>query len=438
MANSSNRNVPFSSDPVRELLRGGDPAEVALRAGISVEELFRKRDAFLESQGRRARPEEGVHLKVGRNNPCPCGSGLKYKKCCLQKNEEVLAGMDSKEIQLGLRQKREREKQEERVREGYGLLTREAYLKAQAFARRQLEEYPEDDRFYDILTTSDLYLGNLDEAVQIAEARWKAAQKEKDFFLAQGRHSYDDPGVPPGHSYSPQAWQERCWVTVKARAYQARYPQNPDPQILLLIKELQKADDLKKFPKQREEGLRIRKETLAGSIQAIKDAGSQSLPYLLPLCTRYGWSALLVPDILGYWKDEASIRTLVEVSLFHYPFLSESCLKALEQLGEISLPYLQEAFQRDREFASLKIGLISVAGQIGTTEALEWVTSLLSHTDPIIVNWSAGVLGKCGHSSALEKIKEAGLRLGENSKTEWAVEELSRRLKAKGESGLVP
>jgi uncharacterized protein YecA (UPF0149 family) len=24
----------------------------------------------------------------GRNDPCPCGSGLKYKKCCLSKDEE--------------------------------------------------------------------------------------------------------------------------------------------------------------------------------------------------------------------------------------------------------------------------------------------------------------------------------------------------------------
>jgi uncharacterized protein YecA (UPF0149 family) len=24
-------------------------------------------------------------LKVGRNEPCPCGSGNKYKKCCLNK-----------------------------------------------------------------------------------------------------------------------------------------------------------------------------------------------------------------------------------------------------------------------------------------------------------------------------------------------------------------
>ncbi|PJD00044.1 hypothetical protein GQ37_005775 [Janthinobacterium sp. BJB1] len=21
--------------------------------------------------------------KIGRNNPCPCGSGKKYKRCCL-------------------------------------------------------------------------------------------------------------------------------------------------------------------------------------------------------------------------------------------------------------------------------------------------------------------------------------------------------------------
>ena len=23
-------------------------------------------------------------MKVGRNDPCPCGSGRKYKKCCLR------------------------------------------------------------------------------------------------------------------------------------------------------------------------------------------------------------------------------------------------------------------------------------------------------------------------------------------------------------------
>lgn len=25
--------------------------------------------------------------KIGRNEPCPCGSGLKYKQCCLQRDQ---------------------------------------------------------------------------------------------------------------------------------------------------------------------------------------------------------------------------------------------------------------------------------------------------------------------------------------------------------------
>jgi len=35
-------------------------------------------------------------MKVGRNDPCPCGSGLKYKKCCLPKEEEQEA-LENKE-----------------------------------------------------------------------------------------------------------------------------------------------------------------------------------------------------------------------------------------------------------------------------------------------------------------------------------------------------
>jgi hypothetical protein len=30
-------------------------------------------------------PYRREHTKIGRNDPCPCGSGKKYKKCCLQK-----------------------------------------------------------------------------------------------------------------------------------------------------------------------------------------------------------------------------------------------------------------------------------------------------------------------------------------------------------------
>ena len=33
--------------------------------------------------------------KVGRNDPCPCGSGKKYKKCCLSKTYTEVGKEDS-------------------------------------------------------------------------------------------------------------------------------------------------------------------------------------------------------------------------------------------------------------------------------------------------------------------------------------------------------
>jgi len=36
-----------------------------------------------------------VMEKVGRNAPCPCGSGKKYKKCCLPLHQESRAWQDS-------------------------------------------------------------------------------------------------------------------------------------------------------------------------------------------------------------------------------------------------------------------------------------------------------------------------------------------------------
>lgn len=30
--------------------------------------------------------------KVGRNDPCPCGSGKKYKACCMQKEQSKMVG----------------------------------------------------------------------------------------------------------------------------------------------------------------------------------------------------------------------------------------------------------------------------------------------------------------------------------------------------------
>ena len=44
-------------------------------------------------------------MKIGRNEPCPCGSGKKYKKCCLLRNKQeylskspLIAGSDFEHI----------------------------------------------------------------------------------------------------------------------------------------------------------------------------------------------------------------------------------------------------------------------------------------------------------------------------------------------------
>ena len=44
--------------------------------------------AYRERAARGVRVERRAAPKVGRNDPCPCGSGKKYKKCCM----DVLGG----------------------------------------------------------------------------------------------------------------------------------------------------------------------------------------------------------------------------------------------------------------------------------------------------------------------------------------------------------
>ncbi len=41
------------------------------------------RVAFGDATPGRTRQLENVASKLGRNDPCPCGSGKKYKKCCM-------------------------------------------------------------------------------------------------------------------------------------------------------------------------------------------------------------------------------------------------------------------------------------------------------------------------------------------------------------------
>jgi hypothetical protein len=43
-------------------------------------------------------------LAIGRNNPCPCGSGKKFKKCCMEKDKTTPSSHGAAEVSGGLRE----------------------------------------------------------------------------------------------------------------------------------------------------------------------------------------------------------------------------------------------------------------------------------------------------------------------------------------------
>jgi preprotein translocase subunit SecA len=64
-----------------------DVAHTIYRVGIRKEVVpgTARRMAALASGGAgggKQEPAKAAGKKVGRNDPCPCGSGKKYKKCC--------------------------------------------------------------------------------------------------------------------------------------------------------------------------------------------------------------------------------------------------------------------------------------------------------------------------------------------------------------------
>ena len=49
-------------------------------------EMEKRMDKRLaEVKAEHGEPVQVVRRKVGRNEPCPCGSGTKFKKCCIHK-----------------------------------------------------------------------------------------------------------------------------------------------------------------------------------------------------------------------------------------------------------------------------------------------------------------------------------------------------------------
>lgn len=409
-------------EPVLSLLQGENPDVIARHAGITKRELFQMRDALLaQAERERIKAIDPLPDKVGRNEPCPCGSGKKYKRCCLEKHE---ASRHANDTALKAKQK-EQERLIKYIEKAFGLLASRKYDEAIRFASKVIERYPNEDRLHDIVATSHLYVGNCRKAIEICIQRLGVAESEKSYFIEHGRYrdaEIDKPAL--SYYYPPITWLQKYWIALKAKDYQALYPAKEKRKIVTLVQNLQTADDPDLFPEKHSQGLDLRKTALKRTLNQLRETGSESLPYLLPLTCKYSWAGLFVPELLFSYKTDAAIRALIDISMFGFAYASGASLNFLEKLGGTAIPYIEEAFSRNKGFDPIKTGIVSVLGNIKGPAAYDLLLRLLEHKSSHIVNWAGDALSKFNSIEALPAMVAANTRIGGEKMIDTAIQRL--------------
>jgi SEC-C motif len=413
-------------EPVLELLEGGDPNVIALKAGITREHLFQMRDDLLsQAESKRAELTNVKSGKIGRNEPCPCGSGKKYKHCCLGKHETKRLAKDTEQIANLPANDKEQEQLVQRIEKAFTLLGAQQYPEAISFALKLTKLYPNEDRLHDIVATSHLYSGECEEAIKICRHRLEVARSEKAYFIEHGRYrdaEIDRPAL--SYYYPPLTWLQKYWIALKAKDYKAQYPETENPKILTIIKKLQTADDTNQFPEKHSNGFELRRNKLEKTLSRLKETGVETIPYILPLACKYSWTGLFVPEILSAYKTEMAKRALIDISMFGFSYASGASLHYLEEIGETVIPDIEETFARDQTFDSIKTGIVSVLGNIRTPASYELLLRLLEHKSSHIVNWAGDALGKFNNAESLPAMIAANKRIGGEKMIDAAIQKL--------------
>lgn len=410
-------------EPILELLQGGDPDVVAQKAGISRENLFRIRDDLFAQVDRERGKATGVPSnKIGRNDPCPCGSGKKYKYCCLNSHQAAIADDNA----AGAGDVRMRAAEQARlikhIEETFALIASGRYADVFERASRLIKQYPNEDRLHDILATGHLYVKEFDTAIEICRQRLAVAESEKAYFIEKGRYRDADIDQPAlSYYYPPLTWLQKYWIALKAKDYQSLYPLKEDATIIRLIRTLQTADDVTRFPQKQSQGLESRRKVLTDTLENLKSVGPEVIPYLLPFTVTYSWAGLFVPEILSSYPVERSTRFFIDISMFGFAYASGACLHYLEKQGEVVIPYIEEAFSREKEFDPIRTGIMSVLGNIRTPPAYRMLMDFLDHENPVIVNWAGDALGKFDNIEALPAMVAASEKIGGERMIENAI-----------------
>ena len=423
---ASGKGVFNPLQPVYELIQGADPDLVCIKYGISRTQLDKMTSAYQASRREAAVAGCFTASKTNRNDPCPCGSGKKYKKCCLPGHEEARKLIPKEQLQQMEERARAREKLEKDVRKGFELIFSLDYERAAQYARKHLDLYPEDDRFHDILLNTGFALGDYDAAFQIARKRWQTSVEEKLFFQENGYHKREgmdhDRHV---HFYSPSTWLEKFWVAQRARAWRELYPAQPGSETAKLVEKLRAANDLKRFPAKQEEGFEARRLALAPTLEKLQSEGPGAIPSLLPITYNFTWASLFVPELLHAWDADECLRLLAELSMFRYPYFSQKCLACLEQTGERAIPVISLVLGENPAFDELKVGLLNVLGNVASKESFEILAKFTEHENRYIVAWACEALGRHKNPEALPFLERARERMGALSQIAGAIKEIA-------------
>ena len=413
-------------EPILELLQGGDADVIALNAGITKAQLFRMRDELLaQAERERAKVTDLPSHKIGRNDPCPCGSGKKYKHCCLNAHKATGQVKNADQAENIQARQQEQARLVTHIEKAFHLLGSNQYDEAIRFALKLIKRYPNEDRLHDIVATSHLYAGKCEEAIEICKHRLEIAKSEKSYFIEHGRYrdaEIDKPAL--SYYYPPLTWLQKYWIALKAKDYRDVYPAAENTKIVALVKKLQTADDSNRFPEKHSQGLDLRRNALKQTLDHLKAIGPEVIPYLLPLACKYSWAGLLVPEILSSYQTDAAIRALIDISMFGFAYASGASLHSLEKRGEIVIPFIQEAFSRDQEADPIKTGIVSVLGNIQTPACYEMLLGLLNHESAHIVNWAGDALGKFNNVKALSAMVAASERIGGEQMIDSAIRKL--------------
>lgn len=406
---SSSQN---SLQPVLDVLQGATPEAVCTTYGITPEELRKRLEAYQTSRRRMILEEQFEGKKVGRNEPCPCGSGKKYKKCCLPLHQEARKTLPSDQVTALEERTKAREKLEEEVKKGFDLLFTQDFAKARTLADGLLQAYPDDDRLHDMVVTAFLATGAYDEAFARCRQRWQVAIEERDYFREHGCHRRGESDRKQlVHFYTPSTWLEKFWIAQRARTYRDTFPILKDSPLRALARELTSANDLERFPARHEDGFLVRRRELAPLLARLEQEGTATIPYLLPLTYTFSWASLFVPELLSRYGSDESLMLLAELSMFRFPYFAQKCLDHLEKFGERAVSVIDRVLTENPAFDELKGGMIKVLGNVRLDSSLKILERLGEHENLYVVKWVAEALEAFASPESQPLLEKAKARL---------------------------